>query len=110
MPDLTWCGTWVDTCATSWSSRSSHSATQARPSIGSAATRALVNVPPTMTGAAAKIPGSDSLSNMVRSTMQLPVSSWCTCRAPSAVAASMPVIAGHGVQSMSSSSAASSAR
>ena len=69
-----------------------------------------MNVPPTMTGAAAKMPGSDSLSNMVRSTMQLPVSSGCIGRAPSAVAASMPVMAGRGVQSMSSSSAASSAR
>ncbi len=75
MPDLTWCGTCVDTRATSWSSRSSHSATQARPSSGSAVTRALVNTPPTVTGAEAKMPGSDSSSNMVRSTMQLPVSS-----------------------------------
>ena len=69
--DRTWCGTWVETCMTTCWSRSSHSARQARPSIGSAASRPLRQGGGDDRGCLVEDAASRSSSNMVRSTRQL---------------------------------------
>ena len=88
------CGTCVDVHSVSRWSRSSHSARQARPSIGSAVRRAESKVSSSTSAApsrAASRPGSSW-----KSTSRRTLPSSCTVGAPSARAASIDVTAGPG--------------